>query len=199
MGLFGKTAQVIAYPRLGAITFHRRKGSKNIRLSVSPSGSILLSYPWHVSLAGAQAFLARHEAWVVAALDKIRARRQQMPNISTQEIEALRRKAKTELPLRLAVLAHQHRFTYNRVYIKNNKTNWGSCSGANNINLNLKIMLLHEYLRDYVMLHELCHTRIKNHGPQFWALLNSLTDGKAKIYAKELRAHQTFENFHSGS
>ena len=199
MGFFGKTAQVIVHPRLGPVTFYRRKGSKNIRLSVSSSRGLLLSYPWHTSFARVQSFLKEHEAWALAALEKIRQRSQTQPALSPQEVALLRHKAKDELPSRLSVLANQHRFMYNKVSIKNNKTNWGSCSGANNINLNLKMMLLPEYLRDYIMLHELCHTRVKNHSSQFWDLLNSLTGGKAKEYARELRTQQTFENLHRGS
>jgi len=159
-----------------------------MRLSVSALGGVLLSYPWIVSIKEATAFLEKQEAWALAALEKMRQRNQNRPILSPQEVETLRRQAKMTLLPRLEQLAHQHHFSYRRSFIKNNKTNWGSCSGVNNINLNLKLLLLPEHLRDYVMLHELCHTRIKNHGPQFWALLNSFTDGKAKVYAKELRA-----------
>ena len=196
MGLLGKNQQVTVHPRLGAVTFCRRRGSKHIRLSVSPSRGLLLSYPWHVSLAYARSFLEGHEAWALAALEKVKERHQNRPALSPQETEALRLRAKADLPLRLAAVASRHRFTYNRVFIKNNKTNWGSCSGVNNINLNLRIMLLPDHLKDYVLLHELCHTRIKNHGASFWALMESLTDGKAKEYAKELRTQQTFKDFY---
>jgi predicted metal-dependent hydrolase len=195
MGLFGKNKQVVAHPRLGPVTFHRRRGSRNIRLSVSASGGLLLSYPWHIPFAQAQAFLEQQQAWAQSALERVRQRSQNRKTLSPQEVEALRQRARETLPSRLEQLAHQHRFSYRKVFIKNNRTNWGSCSGVNNINLNLKIVLLPEHLRDYVMLHELCHTRIKNHGPQFWALLNSLTADKAKIYAKELRTHQTLKDF----
>jgi len=194
MGFFGKIK--VEHPRLGPVTFYRRKGSKNIRLSVSASRGLLLSYPWHVSFTRAQDFLEKQEAWALSALERARQRSQAKPAFLPQEIEVLRKKAKAELLPRLAQLAHQHNFAYNQSFIKNNRSNWGSCSGMNNINLNLKLMLLPEHLRDYVMLHELCHTRIKNHGPRFWALLNSFTDNKAKVFAKELRTQQTLENLH---
>jgi len=185
MGFFVKIE--VAHPRLGPVTFYRRKGSKNIRLSVSASRGLLLSYPWHVSFNRAQDFLEKQQAWALAALERSRQRNQAKPALLPQEIEVLRVKAKAELLPRLAQLAHQYNFSYNQSFIKNNKSNWGSCSGVNNINLNLKLMLLPQHLRDYVMLHELCHTRIKNHGDRFWELLNSLTDGQARIYAKDLK------------
>ena len=95
----------------------------------------------------------------------------------TPEVERMRVKAKAELPPRLAELAAQHGFQYKRVFIKNNRTNWGSCSSLGNINLNLRLVTLPQELQDYVMLHELCHLKYLNHSPQFHALLESVCPG----------------------
>lgn len=93
------------------------------------------------------------------------------------EVERMRAQAKAELPPRLAELAAQHGFQYKRVFIKNNRTNWGSCSSLGNINLNLRLVTLPQKLQDYVMLHELCHLKYLNHSPQFHALLESVCPG----------------------
>lgn len=103
---------------------------------------------------------------------RIRRRRRKLP--STPEVEALRAQAREYLPARLKELAETHGFEYNRVVIKHNVSNWGSCSAKKNINLNLNLMRLPEELRDYVMLHELCHLRHLNHGAEFHALLESV-------------------------
>lgn len=95
----------------------------------------------------------------------------------TPEVERLRAQAKAQLPPRLAALAAQHGFQYKRVFIKNNRTNWGSCSSLGNINLNLRLVTLPQELQDYVMLHELCHLKYLNHSPQFHALLESVCPG----------------------
>ena len=93
------------------------------------------------------------------------------------EIEALRRQAKAELPPRLAELAARYGFIYNKVTIKHNATNWGSCSAKGNINLNLNIVRLPKILQDYILLHELCHLRHQDHGHAFHLLLEHvLTD-----------------------
>lgn len=92
----------------------------------------------------------------------------------TEETLRLRSEAKICLPPRLRELADAHGFEFNQVRIKHNVSNWGSCSSKGNINLNLNLMRLPEHLRDYVMLHELCHLRQMNHGPEFHALLESL-------------------------
>lgn len=98
----------------------------------------------------------------------------------------MRARAKAELPPRLSELAALHGFKYNKVFIKNNLSNWGSCSSLGNINLNLRLVTLPDELRDYVMLHELCHLKYLNHGPQFHALLESVCPGHREK-AKALR------------
>jgi predicted metal-dependent hydrolase len=97
--------------------------------------------------------------------------------MSADEIESLRSQAKSQLPGRLAEFAERYGFTYNRVAIKHNSSNWGSCSAKGNINLNLSIMRLPRVLQDYVLLHELCHLRHQDHGHGFHLLLEHvLTD-----------------------
>ena len=101
-------------------------------------------------------------------------------------LKSLRIEAKEYIPFRTQELAKKYRFQFNRIFIKNNKTLWGSCSGTNNINLNLHLIRLPNYLIDYVIIHELCHTVEKNHGPRFWKLMDSIL-GDAKKISKELK------------
>ena len=101
-----------------------------------------------------------------------RRRRRRLPE--TAEVARLRAEAKAYLPVRLRELADSFGFVYNSVRIKHNSSNWGSCSAKGNINLNLNLMRLPADLRDYVMLHELCHLRYLNHGPEFHTLLESV-------------------------
>lgn len=102
---------------------------------------------------------------------------------------ALRKEAKDYLPQRVEKLAKEHNLSYNKVFVKNQKSRWGSCSRVNNINLNMHLMRLPDELIDYVILHELAHCTEKNHGKNFWAKLNELT-GSAKHYDKELKAYK---------
>lgn len=105
--------------------------------------------------------------------------------------EALRRNAKILLPPRLSLLSARHNLPYESVRINSSRGRWGSCSSSRKINLSYFLVLLPPHLIDYVLLHELCHTREMNHGDRFWALLNSLTDGKALELREELRKHKT--------
>ncbi len=108
-------------------------------------------------------------------------------------IESIYRfEARKILPGRLAELAQIYGFQFNKVGIRNNKRNWGSCSGRNNISLNLQMMKLPDELIDYILLHELVHTKIKNHGPLFWEKLDEITGKKARELAKKVRSYSTF-------
>lgn len=105
--------------------------------------------------------------------------------------EAVRRNAKVILPPRLYMLAEQHRLPYKSAKINFSRGRWGSCSATKTINLSCFLVLLPQHLIDYVLLHELCHTREMNHGNHFWELLNGLTSGKALELREELRKHKT--------
>lgn len=105
--------------------------------------------------------------------------------------EALRRNAKIILPPRLYMLSERYNLPYKSVKINSSRGRWGSCSARKTINLSYFLVLLPPHLMDYVLLHELCHTREMNHGDRFWALLDSLTDGKALALRDELKNYRT--------
>ena len=100
--------------------------------------------------------------------------------------ETWRKEAKLFLPNRTKELAIKHGFSYQKITIKNAKTRWGSCSYKNNINLSLHLMRLPNHLIDYVILHELVHTKIKNHSKGFWDMLNDVS-AYSKKHDKELK------------
>ena len=102
---------------------------------------------------------------------------------------ALRIEAKEYLPFRVKELAKIHGFKYEKVMIRNSKTRWGSCSYKNNISLSLHLMRLPGYLIDFVILHELMHTRIKNHSKEFWVALEVIA-GDVKKLRKELKQYR---------
>lgn len=104
--------------------------------------------------------------------------------------EALRRTAKNILPPRLQMLSEKHDLPYKSVKINSSSGRWGSCSARGGINLSYYLVLLPSHLIDYVLLHELAHTREMNHGEGFWALLDKLTDGKARALREELKGYR---------
>jgi predicted metal-dependent hydrolase len=107
--------------------------------------------------------------------------------LSAAVIKELRREAAIYLPGRTEALARLYGFAYNTVFLKNNRTNWGSCSRLNNINLNIHLMRLDAEMADFVILHELCHLKHRNHGAGFHRLLDKLCDGREKEFSARLR------------
>lgn len=104
-------------------------------------------------------------------------------------MRAMRKKAEEYLPPLVQYWSSLFDLPYNKVTISKARSRWGSCSSKRDISLSFYLMLLPAHLMDYVILHELAHTREMNHGPKFWELLNQLTDGKALALRKELRMH----------
>ena len=105
-------------------------------------------------------------------------------------MRAMRKKAEEYLPPLVHYWSSLFDLPYNKVTISKARSRWGSCSSKRDISLSFYLMLLPAHLMDYVILHELAHTREMNHGPKFWELLNQLTDGKALALRKELRMHR---------
>lgn len=107
--------------------------------------------------------------------------------------ETYRKEAWDYLPGRLKYLADKFSFNYSRLSIKKMKTRWGSCSVKNKINLNLYLMALPEHLSDYIILHELLHTKVKNHSKEFWDKLEIICPGAIQ-FRKELRNYKILNN-----
>ena len=103
--------------------------------------------------------------------------------------EALRIEAKQYIPARVNELAAKYNFNYSKVFIKNNRTRWGSCSKKGNVNFSLHLMLLPIELIDYVILHELAHTIEHNHRKNFWEVLDKIY-GNAKTVDRKLKDYR---------
>lgn len=173
--------KIYSDPVIGDVTFRKSVRSRSISIRVHPVKGVSVSVPYIVPYAVAQAFFMSRREWVLQTMARQKERFKDVVIPSADEVEAMRRQAKAELPPRLAELASRYGFAYNRVAIKHNATNWGSCSSRLNINLNLNIMRLPSVLRDYVLLHELCHLRHQDHGHAFHLLLEHvLTDNLMK-------------------
>lgn len=169
-------------PEVGDVTFRRSARSSRMSIRVHPVKGVSVTVPCIVPYAVAQAFYNARRQWVIETVAKQKERYRDVPKASAEQIEAMRRQAKAVLPVRLAELAARYAFLYNKVTIKHNATNWGSCSAKGNINLNLNIVRLPRPLQDYILLHELCHLRHHDHGQGFHLLLEHVcTDNLIRL------------------
>lgn len=188
--------KIIEYPGVGAVELRKTHRNRNIRVTVRSGGRILITMPRYVPYSTAIRFMESKIDWVVEARERAIEKANSQENSKVvdrsdeKQIEELRKQAKLHLPARLDHLANKYGFKYNRLFLKNNRSNWGSCSSKGNINLNISLILLSQELSDYVILHELCHLKYPNHGEEFHKLLNSLCDGKEREYAKALRGYR---------
>ncbi len=143
-----------------------RSDRKTIALQIR-EGEILVRAPRKVSVGLIRDFVDSHGAWIAKTM--ARQSRQTVPEAADEaERKRLRQKAGEVIRARVEYYAPKMGVTYNRIFVKEQKTRWGSCSTAGNLNFNWKLILTGEEQLDYVVVHELAHRKQMNHSPQFW-------------------------------
>ncbi len=173
---------------VGPILLERSKKARRINISVKPFKGVRVAVPLRVSYRSAEQFAHSQSDWIKKHLTKMQQKEEKYKRLTQNLSELDKETARKTLVKKIADLAREHGFTFNKVYIRNQKTRWGSCSVKNNISLNMKLVRLPERLCDYIILHELVHTRIKNHGKKFWQELDKIVDN-AKALRAQLREY----------
>ena len=185
----GKDSVEEHIPEIGLVLFVKSSRARRLSISVKPFTGVRVAIPRRVSYKAAREFVLSKRLWVQKTrLEMREVERQQRAQAEVvAEIDLVQ--ARRFLTARLTGLARQHGYRFNRVSLRNQKTRWGSCSAKNNISLNLQLVTLPEELCDYVLLHELVHTRIKNHSKAFWGELDALV-GDARGLDKRLKDYK---------
>ena len=166
------------------VNYKKHIFSKSIKITLKANNLILVTLPYFCPYKNAKDFL-------IDNFDKIKSYR--MPNPKTkEEIKELRKKAKNYLPKRIEEIAKQYNFKYNKLALRNQKTRFGSCSCQNNINLNINLMNYDTDVIDYVIIHELVHTKIKNHSKTFWGEVEKYCPDYKYLRKKLKSAKQVF-------
>ena len=181
-------ASLFQIGKIDNILFERSRRAKRVNITVRPFKGVRVAVPYGVSFKKAMVFAESNRRWIQRQLEKTAQAEKDHLILSDYFKNIDRRVAKEILVQRLDELARIHGYRYNRIYIRNQKTRWGSCSAKNNISLNIKLTRLPKHLMDYIILHELVHTRIKNHGRRFYAELDRLVRNRKEL-DKVLKAY----------
>jgi len=157
----------ITYPEIGSVYFEKNKKAKRIVISIKSQDNVHVAVPRFVSFRRAESFVQKKLVWIknqqISISEKTNAN-EQSKNVSIGE--------KSNIINRVEFLANKYGFEYNKITLRKMKTRWGSCTHNNNISLNIGLVALTDELKDYIILHELIHTKIKNHSQEFWAELS---------------------------
>lgn len=144
-----------------------RSKRKTLSIQITPNQEVIVRCPSRMPKRDIQAFVDSKAVWIHRHLSSL-AQQPQQPPFTEEELAALVREAKAALPQRTAFYADQMGLTYGRVTIRCQHTRWGSCSARGNLNFNCLLMLTPPEVRDYVIVHELCHRKELNHSSAFW-------------------------------
>ncbi|MCC8104606.1 MAG: M48 family metallopeptidase [Clostridiales bacterium] len=148
-----------------------RSKRKTTVLQVKSNGEVIVRAPLHRSRREIDDFVRSREDWIADAREKLADAQKDKRIITPQEREWGKKAAAMYIPERVAYFAARMGISYGRITIREQKTRWGSCSSAGNLNFNWKLMLVPKELLDYVIVHELAHRREMNHSPRFWAIV----------------------------
>ena len=144
---------------------------KSISIEVKMDG-ILVRAPKRMSRRTIDAVLEEKRSWIEKHTEKMenqKSQLEQLPPFTMDEIRELADQARKIIPEKVAKYAPIVGVTYGRITIRSQRSRWGSCSGKGNLNFNCLLMLFPDEVIDYVVIHELCHSKHMNHSAEFYS------------------------------
>lgn len=209
-----KSQNILHYEGLGDVSYVRSQRARKLSIRINQRGQVRVSIPRFITQKQAERFFLSKQQWVQKQLDTLKTKdckgilppeggmiqirgrsypvrlRREDADVESAIWSLLQKEASGYLPGRVMELSEKHGYKISGIKIRKMHTRWGSCTPRKSINLNSWLMMLPEYLSDYVILHELVHTRIPDHSSRFWEELDGITGGMSKKYRKELRNQQ---------
>lgn len=159
--------------KLPEFTLRRNRRSKSIRITVVSGGEVFVSAPFGLPYEKILSFVEKHREWIRDKVGKYK--KFPKKNLSKSDEKKLYKKYKAEAfqftKKKVDFWNSLYKFSFKKISIRNSKTRWGSCSSKGTLSFNYKILFLPAHVSDYLVIHELCHIKEKNHGPAFWSLV----------------------------
>ena len=170
-------SKIVKFEGVGEILFEQSSIAKHVRISFRPPSYIRVAVPNGVTFSEAKKFAEIKSAWIKKQIKRFSSSKtvslyNKFSEMSLKDIEI----ESDIITKRVIVLAKKNGFKHGKISVKKMKTRWGSCSYKNNININLCVCYLPQDLQDYIILHELAHTVVKNHSRHFWYELHKISD-----------------------
>ncbi len=176
-----------------------RSNRRSLAITVRADGGIIVRAPYFTGEEEIRHFTERHLGWIERQRERayeMSIKKTRSEVLSETELKALAAAAKKDFPARAAYYSEIIGVRYEKVTIRHQKSKWGSCSSKGNLSFNCLLMLAPENVRDYVVVHELCHRKQMNHSPAFWTeVRKTLPDYEdAKRWLKEHGAELMLRN-----
>lgn len=148
----------------------KSKRAKRIRISLSNEG-IVVTIPYYFSEKKIKKFLEEKEDWIESKIKSFNSGKKRL-KVSQKDYLEKKEEVKELILKRISFLDSKNDFSFEKVFIKNQSSRWGSCSVKKNLNFNYRMIYLPENIFDYVIVHELCHLKEMNHSKNFWKLVS---------------------------
>ncbi len=153
----------------------RSRRVRHIRLGVLPDGTVTVTMPYGIREEVAQRFVSQKEVWIREKKAYF-AQHQTEPYIrhTPQEYRRVKEEARRVITEAVERYARGFGFRYRAIAIRNQSTRWGSCSKQGNVNFSYRLLFVPTEVREYVVVHELCHLQEMNHSKKFWSLVGHI-------------------------
>ncbi len=156
--------------------------AKKMRVTIYRDGSVVATVPMFFDLKILEKFITQKKDWIIDRVQKfLKSPLRYIKNSSKKDFKKYRLETSILIQKRLDYFNKYYYFKYNKISIRNQKTRWGSCSKRGNLNFNYKILFLAPEIRDYIVVHELCHLKEFNHSKNFWALVRKTVPNYIEI------------------
>lgn len=168
----------------------RRSKRKSAAIKITADMQIVVFVPLYVSENEIERMVISKSKWIDEHMLKVQStidERGKLEKITFEQVKELADQAVEYIPKRVKYYAEKENFVYNKITIKNLVSRWGSCSTKGNLNFNCLLMLMPDYVIDYIVVHELCHLREMNHSEKFWAEVEKIMPDyqRAELWLKQ--------------
>ena len=151
-------------------TLKANRRCRSIRLTIHYDGRFVATHPLYVSEKDVVTFMLERSNCILKHIETSTQKLLSM-RVAPHSFREFKDQALNSVKERVKHFNKFYNFDINRIYVKDHKAQWGSCTKKRNLNFNFRILFLERELSDYIIVHELCHLGEFSHGGQFWELV----------------------------